>query len=65
MTFDAVYANVLRKIFSGQICRAVASVFICMQLVAVWFSGLDQRSCATSGTVSTRICNRLWAGKPR
>ena len=36
--------------------------------LAVWLSGkrvgFDQRSCATSDPVSTRMGDRLWTGKP-
>ena len=67
---------VRRATFSSPLCQvqttggvsgvAAADTLILMVGSLTWWYrvGLDQRSCATSDPVSTRMGDRLWAGKP-
>jgi len=49
-------------------CVCVCVCIILLILLAVWLSGnalgLNQRSCAMSDPVSTRMGDHLWTGKP-
>ena len=53
---------------AGSLTLLVEPIFLffcrCVAMTVTSRVGLDQRSCATSDPVSTRMGDRLWTGKP-